>query len=61
MARQSREKVSYSCCGIGYSTKSEYEKHQAKVHAGAISTAHSPPEHGGATTGSYEPVGEPGT
>lgn len=60
MARQSREKEHYACCGIGFSTKTEFEKHQAKLHAGTASPVGSPPEHGGTTTGTYEPVSEPG-
>ena len=59
MARQSHEKEHFACCGIGFSTKTEYEKHQAKLHAGALWTIGSPPGHRGATTGAYEPVDEP--
>jgi len=60
MAKQEREKESYSCCGVGFSTKTEFEKHQSKLHAGAIGATHASPEHGGATTGAYEPVGGAG-
>jgi hypothetical protein len=58
MAHSDRAKDYYACCGRDFQTKDEFEKHTLKVHAG---TGAMPGgfEHGGATTGSYEPVPRP--